>query len=43
VPLGEATLNHFFKRLDFGVQDFSLRIPRHRGHRSALMADSIPP
>jgi integrase len=23
VPLGEATLNHFFKRLDFGVQDFS--------------------
>ncbi len=23
VPLGDATLNHFFKRLDFGVQDFS--------------------
>ena len=23
VPLGEATLNHFFKRLDFGVPDFS--------------------
>ena len=23
VPLGEATLNHFFKRLDFGVTDFS--------------------
>ncbi len=23
VPLGEATLNHFFKRLDFGVADFS--------------------
>jgi integrase len=23
VPLGEATLNHFFKRLDFGVSDFS--------------------
>ena len=23
VPLGEATLNHFFKRLDFGVLDFS--------------------
>lgn len=22
-PLGEATLNHFFKRLDFGVPDFS--------------------
>ena len=23
VPLGDATLNHFFKRLDFGVPDFS--------------------
>jgi len=23
VPVGEATLNHFFKRLDFGVSDFS--------------------
>ncbi len=23
VPLGDATLNHFFKRLDFGVSDFS--------------------
>ncbi|MGR4870090.1 tyrosine-type recombinase/integrase [Variovorax sp. LARHSF232] len=23
VPMGDATLNHFFKRLDFGVSDFS--------------------
>ena len=23
VPLGEATLNHLFKRLDFGVSNFS--------------------
>ncbi len=23
VPMGDVTLNHFFKRIDFGVPDFS--------------------
>jgi len=22
VPMGDVTLNHFFKRIDFGVPDF---------------------
>jgi len=29
--------------VDKALQDLRLRIPRDRGHRSAVMADSIPP
>ena len=37
VPLGDATLNHFFKRLDFGVPDF----PPHgtRGTAATLLRE----
>jgi integrase len=37
VPLGDATLNHFFKRLDFGVPDFSPH--RTRGTAATLLRE----